>query len=655
LTSSNPPDQSRLLRRLAWAGSGFALGLIVLGGIVRITGSGMGCGDHWPRCDGEWFPPLDLPTLIESSHRWAAALVSTLVFAVAAVALRRHRSEPALRNPALLAAFLLVVQVLLGAVTVKLVLPPWVVITHFANAMLLLAALLVVALRAAPEAPAALAREDRYSDHGLVLATVALGFVLILFGAQVANFDAGLLCLGFPLCNGSALPPEGDLARLHWSHRVLALGFLLVLGVLVSRLNTSRSPETTAVRRWGATVLGATLVQIAVAAAMILHLLPTGLRALHLLVGTVIWAALVALAFYSARTPRTAMSSRAHARDLAPEWLEHGGQDPSVAALSRDDNGPSLAADLVSLTKPRIISLLLVTTVAPMFITPAGLPSPVLVFWVVVGGYLMAGGANAINMWFDRDIDTRMSRTKLRPIPAGRISPAAGLTFGLGLATLAFTVFWFQVNPLSAWLALGGLLFYVFVYTVWLKRSSPQNIVIGGAAGAFPPLVGWAAVTGGLDLAAVYLFAIIFYWTPPHFWALALVKQADYARAGIPMMPVVRGEARTKYEMLVYTLILLPLTVLPFFFGALGPFYAVAAALLGARLLWHCVRVVRERPITPVAWGMYRYSLLYLALLFIAMGVDRNLPFGREAAPQVIILDHASRQTAIPVSGHVDH
>jgi heme o synthase len=632
---TNPPDRARSLRRLAWAGSGFALALIVVGGIVRITGSGMGCGDHWPRCDGEWFPPLDLPTLIESSHRWLAALVSILVFAVAAVALRRHRSEPQLRNPALLAAFLLVVQVLLGAVTVKLVLPPWVVITHFANAMVLLAALIVVALRASSHAPAALAPEERHGTHRLVLATAGLGFAVILFGAQVANFDAGLLCLGFPLCNGSALPPEGDLALLHWSHRVLALGFVVVLGALVARL------EAAGVRRWATVVMGATLVQVAVAAAMILHLLPTGLRALHLLIGAAIWAALVILTFHSARTPRIVTSSRAHARDLA---------------RPRDEEGvPSLAADLLALTKPRIISLLLVTTVAPMFITPAGPPSPLLVFWVVIGGYLMAGGANAINMWFDRDIDTRMSRTKLRPIPAGRISPALGLTFGLTLAALAFAVLWLQVNALSAWLALGGLLFYVFVYTVWLKRTSPQNIVIGGAAGAFPPLVGWAAVTGGLDLAAVYLFAIIFYWTPPHFWALALVKQADYARAGVPMMPVVRGEARTKYEMLVYTLILLPLTILPFFFGALGPFYGVAAALLGARLLWHCLRVVRERPVTPVAWGMYRYSLLYLALLFVAMGVDRSLPFGRQAVPQVIILDHASRQAAIPVSGHVGH
>ncbi len=601
---------------------------------MRITGSGMGCGDHWPRCNGQWFPPLDLPTLIEIGHRWAAALVSLLVLAVAAVALKRHRSEPALRNPAVLAAAILVVQVLLGAVTVKLVLPPSIVITHFANAMLLLAALLVVALRAG-SAPPPLPKEQRHASHGLVLATAGLGFVVILFGARVANFDAGLLCLGFPLCNGSALPPEGRLAGLHWTHRALAFAFLALVGVLAARVRRDSAPRTGQLRFWTSVVLVATVVQVAVAAAMVLYLLPTTLRALHLLVGTAIWAALVVLTFHSRRTPSAAtVSEKAGAERATPSFL----------------------ADLVTLTKPRIISLLLITTVAPMFITPAGLPAPMLVFWVVVGGYLMAGGANAINMWFDRDIDIRMTRTRLRPIPSGRITPAFALTFGIGLAIVAFVIFWFRVNPLSAWLALGGLLFYVFIYTIWLKRSSPQNIVVGGAAGAFPPLVGWAAMTGGLDLAAVYLFAIIFYWTPPHFWALALIKQADYARAGIPMMPVARGEARTKYEMLVYTLILLPLTVLPSFFGALGPFYGVAAALLGARLLWHCIRVLRERPVTPVAWGMYRYSLLYLALLFVAMGVDRALPFSRPVGPrQVIILDHASREAGVAITGHLDH
>jgi len=635
--TDSTPDRARVLRRLAWIGATLALGLIVLGGVVRITGSGMGCGDHWPRCDGQWFPPLDLPTLIEIGHRWVAALVSLVVLAVAIVAWRRHRDEPALRTPALLALVLLVVQVLLGAITVKLALPPWVIITHLANAMVLLAVLMTTALRAGQAeggkgGKAEWGENGRHPHHGLVVATAALGFVVILFGAQVANFRAGLLCLGFPLCSNGVLPPAVPLAALHWTHRVLAFAFLGLAAVMVSRVGRRSDPAGRRLGRAAALLLAATVAQIGVAAAMVLNLLPPGLRVLHLLVGSLVWAALVLLVFRSARTPP------------ALEPVEAG--PPATRT-------PSLAADLVTLTKPRIISLLLVTTVAPMFITPAGLPGVGQVLWVLAGGYLMAGGANAINMWFDRDIDLRMARTRLRPIPAGRISARFGLAFGVGLGLAAFAVFWYRVNHLSAWLALSGLLFYVFVYTVWLKRTSPQNIVIGGAAGAIPPLVGWAAMTGRLDLAAVYLFAIIFYWTPPHFWALALIKQADYARAGIPMMPVVRGEARTKYEMLVYTLMLVPLTVMPALFGALGLFYAVSAVLLGARLLWYCIRLLRERSVTPVAWQMYRYSLLYLALLFVAMGIDRSLPSSRPPAEKVIILGGSGEAAALPAAAHV--
>ena len=464
------PDPARLLRRVAWTGATFALGLIVLGGIVRITGSGMGCGDHWPRCNGEWFPPLDLPTLIEIGHRWTAALVSVLVLAVAAVAWRRHRAQPSLRNPATLALVLLVVQVLLGAVTVKLGLPPWVIITHLANAMVLLAALMVVALRAGAAGQVGSEQSSRHHDHTLVLVTAGLGFVVILFGAQVANFHAGLLCLGFPLCNGSALPPATPLASLHWTHRVLAFGFLGLVLTLATRVSRRRDAAARDLRRAAGIVLAATIAQIAIAAAMVLHLLPPTLRALHLLVGALVWASLVMLVFRSARTPTP---------------------DPPAVASDTGHRPPSLAADLVTLTKPRIISLLLVTTIAPMFITPAGLPSWSQILWVALGGYLMAGGANAINMWFDRDIDTRMSRTRLRPIPSGRVSASFGLAFGVSLGLAAFAIFWYRVNPLSAMLALGGLLFYVFIYTIWLKRTSPQNIVIGGAAGAFPPLVGW--------------------------------------------------------------------------------------------------------------------------------------------------------------------
>ncbi len=317
---------------------------------------------------------------------------------------------------------------------------------------------------------------------------------------------------------------------------------------------------------------------------------------------------------------------------------------------------PSLLADLVTLTKPRIISLLLVTTVAPMFITPAGMPSAALVGWVVLAGYLMAGGANAINMWFDRDIDRVMARTRNRPVPAGRMPAGAALLFGIGLGATAFALFWYLVNPLAAWLALAGLLFYVFIYTIGLKRWSAQNIVIGGAAGAFPPLVGWASMTGSLDLAALYLFAIIFYWTPPHFWALALVKQGDYAKAGVPMMPLVRGAHHTKLQMLAYTLMLLFLTTLPTLAGTQGLFYLGAAALLGGRLLWYCIVLLRESGTTPTAWRMYRYSLLYLALLFVAMGVDRAVPFGHRApAQQVLLLDPSPAITTPPADPHTGH
>ena len=279
------------------------------------------------------------------------------------------------------------------------------------------------------------------------------------------------------------------------------------------------------------------------------------------------------------------------------------------------------ARDFIALTKPRIISLLLVTTIAPMFV--AGRPTWELVLIVFIGGYLMAGGANAVNMYLDRDIDDRMSRTRLRPLPSGRMQPRAVLAYGLLLATTATFLLARFVNVLTAALALGGFYAYVFLYTRWLKRTTPQNIVIGGAAGAFPPLVGWAAVTGALDLMALYLFLIVFYWTPPHFWALALNKQRDYGRAGVPMAPLVWGEAETKRQMLWYTVILIALTAIPWAMGALGLLYLISAMVLGTLLLRGVVKVVRAVEYTKDAWSVYKYSLLYLALLFAAMVGDR--------------------------------
>ena len=288
---------------------------------------------------------------------------------------------------------------------------------------------------------------------------------------------------------------------------------------------------------------------------------------------------------------------------------------------------PSLARDLVALTKPRIISLLLVTTIAPMY--AAGNPSLWTVLLVTVGGYLMAGGANAINMYLDRDIDDVMARTRLRPIPSGRMTPTQVMAFGVACATLATWMLAYFVNVLTAGLALSGFYFYVFIYTRLLKRTSPQNIVIGGAAGAFPPLVGWAAVTGTLDVTAFCLFLIVFYWTPPHFWALALMKQVDYGRARVPMAPLVWGERETMHQMVWYTVILIAITLLPVLFGAFGAIYLASALILNALLMRGVLRILSAAragaPWSGPTWWVYKYTLLYLALLFLAMAIDRAI------------------------------
>jgi protoheme IX farnesyltransferase len=281
-----------------------------------------------------------------------------------------------------------------------------------------------------------------------------------------------------------------------------------------------------------------------------------------------------------------------------------------------------VVADYVALTKPRVQSLLLFTTVTTMLV--AGSPSAGLVLLTCLGGCLSAGGAGAVNHAYDRDIDARMTRTAGRPVPAGRVSARAAMIFGCVLAALATVELALWVNPLAAALSLSGFLGYTLVYTVWLKRRTPQNIVIGGAAGAVPPLVGWAAVTGGLDGMALYLFAIVFFWTPPHFWALSLLMKGDYERVGVPMLPVVRGERETRRQILLYTVLLYAVTQLPFCAGGLGAIYLVASLVLGglfiggAWLLW-------SRADRRSALRLYLFSLAYLALLFGAMVADVKL------------------------------
>jgi protoheme IX farnesyltransferase len=293
-----------------------------------------------------------------------------------------------------------------------------------------------------------------------------------------------------------------------------------------------------------------------------------------------------------------------------------------IGAVAARAGWRTVVSDYVEMTKPKVQSLLLFTTVTTMFV--AGDPSFGLVLATCLGGALSAGGAGAINHALDRDIDRVMKRTADRPVASGRVSARAAIAFGVALGCTSFALLWVAVNPLAAALSLSGLLGYVLVYTAWLKRTTPQNIVIGGAAGAVPPLVAWAAVTGGLDGTPLYLFAIVFFWTPPHFWSLSLLMKDEYARAGVPMLPVVRGEAETRRQILLYTILLYAVTQLPFCAGAFGPLYLAASVALGAAFIYGAWRLLR-RPERRLALRLYLFSLAYLALLFAAMVADVRL------------------------------
>jgi protoheme IX farnesyltransferase len=302
--------------------------------------------------------------------------------------------------------------------------------------------------------------------------------------------------------------------------------------------------------------------------------------------------------------------------------MEASRANPAAPALPAS-GARQLISDLVALTKPKVQSLLLLTTVTTMLV--AGSPSIELIVATCIGGYMSAGGAGAVNHWFDRDIDAQMARTATRPIPAGRIAPRTALWFGIVLGVAGFFWLWLTSNVLAGALSFSGFLGYTLLYTVWLKRRTWQNIVWGGAAGAVPPLVGWAAVTGGLTGLPIYLFAIVFFWTPPHFWALSILMKDEYAKVGVPMLPVVRGEGETRRQILLYSILLYAVSQLPFCGGGgLGAGYVVASGLLGLVFIGLAVGLYRQAT-RKAALRLYLFSLLYLALLFVAMVADVKL------------------------------
>src|SRR5438445_967634 len=592
----------KAFRSLSVATALVSYALVVLGGVVRVSGSGLGCPD-WPLCHGRVLPPLDLHAIIEYSHRTTASLTSGLVLVTAAFAWVAWRRRRDIVIPATVALGLLVVQVVLGAVTVRLELPPMIVLAHLATAMALLAAVCITAVAAIVAPPGAGA--DRPSV-GWSRAAAAGTYILILSGSLVVGSAASGSCNAWPLCGGGFSFAFDGLPAIQLVHRGIAalVGVLIVVSLLSVLARHRRQP---AVRATVALTLAALAFQVAVGAAVVILRLPAALRGLHLALASAVWAGTVVLAVLAHRLP------------LGGERIDDRDAAHAIRRPARD-----VVLDYVSLAKPRIIPLLLIAALGGMMMAERGWPSTGLVVFTLLGGALAAAGAGAINCWIDRDLDREMLRTRRRPLPDGRRAPSHALLFGIVLGLAAFVLLAFWVNVLAATLAISGLLFYVFVYTLWLKRWTVQNIVIGGAAGAVPPVVGWAAVTHRVDLTALYLFAIIFLWTPPHFWALALRLKGDYARAQVPMLPVVRGESAARRQILFYTLILVAVTLAVVLTGALGLLYLGGAALLGGLFIALAVANLRAR---RQRWSrlLFDYSIAYLGLLFAVMVADRMI------------------------------
>jgi len=583
-------------------------GLVIMGGLVRVSDSGLGCPD-WPLCHGQALPIAQLhgTTLIEFSHRMVAALVTVLVGATAISAWRRYRDQKWIFRPAMLAVGLLALQIVLGGLTVLWELPPTIVSVHLGNSLLLFAALItaaVFALRPWPAGVASRSVHDRLPR--LALASLIGTYILILSGTVVAGTSADEVCRTWPLCNGQIIPSGGILPLINMTHRVIAGAIgLLILYTLIYALRTRRYVRQVKIVAAVAALLFA--VQVTVGAVNIWLGFPLATDLLHLASAAAVWASMVVFAIIA---------------------YQAAGLEQANPADSKGSSGldrlANRAANYFTLTKPLIVALLLATTLGAMIVAQRGLPPMSLLLLTLLGGGLAAGGASALNSYIDRDIDPFMGRTSRRPLPSGQIAPRNALVFGLVLCVAGVIVLAVWVNGLSAALALAGIVYYVGIYTMALKRSTPQNVVIGGAAGAIPPLVGWAAVTNQFNLLALYLFLIIFYWTPPHTWALMLMVTKDYERVHVPMMPVARGESETRRQIVLYSLLMVAITLIPFSLQRLGFAYLVTALLLGGWFIRLALTLLRDQS-KRSARRLYYYSNAYLALLFLAMAIDHGI------------------------------
>ncbi len=433
------------------------------------------------------------------------------------------------------------------------------------------------------------------------LLTYLMTFGLMVSGHAITVLGVTHACTAWLLCKG-AFPPTNLGEWVHMVHRgITLLSGVFLLALFLQTWRFKRHYTGIMVATTVATVLF--LAQVLMGIHEVEQDYPTYLRVVHWLTAMGMWTALGV------------------ATVLAWRFTE----ERSVIRVGEAENerqhlGQRLK-DYLMLTKPIVVALLLLTTLAGMVVGRGGFPDWSTIFWTLLGGAMAAGGSSAINQYIDRYDDEKMQRTYRRPIPSRRVTPAEGLAFGSALALSSIYIMVVFVNILAALLTLLGIVYYILLYSLWLKKTTVQNIVIGGGAGAIPPLVGWASATGHLNISALFLFAVVFLWTPPHFWALALVRRKDYARAGVPMLPVVRGEHETRWYILLYTIELFILTLILPLFGLGGVVYWIAAIVLGGFLLSSAWRLWRQGG-NKVAWKMYRHSSMYLALLFLALMVD---------------------------------
>jgi protoheme IX farnesyltransferase len=594
--------------------------VILFGAFVSSSLSGDGCGVSWPTCHGSLLPDGSAKSAIEYTHRLTSGLLGPMVLVMIGWVWRLFPRGLGARSAAVWLALITVLEAALGA---KLVLNGWV---------------------AGDDSMQRVAMSGLHLANTFVLLSSATMLVYFGFGGRAIRWRgssalhlaawsilAGLMALGVT----GAITSMGDLIypkefrldraieslpasahfleRMRQAHPFAAMG----IGLLVAALARFASARTgsAAVARASRLLQAGYLVQLGIGLVSLATSAHIAMQMIHLLAADAMWITAVLLGALSLQ------ALQAPSAEKAPALAEAGADArPQGAFLQR-------LRDYAALTKPRVVSLLLFTTVAAMFVAAKGMPDPLLILAVSLGGYMASGSANAINMVLERDLDQAMERTRKRPT-LSRISSGHALAFAGAMSLGSFLILASAANLLTALLAQAGLLFYVVVYTILLKRRTPQNIVIGGAAGSFPPLVGWAAVTGQLNLFAWVLFGIIFLWTPVHFWALAFLIKDDYAKAGVPMMPVVAGERATVIQIIVYAFLTSLICIVPFLQKEVSWIYVAGSGLLNAVLVAKSLALLKGAD-APRARSLFRFSMLYLALMFIVIAADQMAPISR--------------------------